>query len=162
VRSEPRRLGAFARLVVCIAALVAVGLVVATAAALALRDRRLKREATSASLNAIAFALRNTHGLPSSATSEDRDRMEALTSAALAAHRSNEWHTREEHYALLNRFLSGDPRARDVWGHPIRFQAPGPIHSKWDLWSVGPNGIDELGGGDDILVGEDVTDVSRR
>jgi hypothetical protein len=47
--------------------------------------------------------------------------------------------------------------ARDAWGTPIRLQAPGPVHGGgWDIWSCGPNGVDEKGGGDDILIGEDL------
>jgi hypothetical protein len=46
----------------------------------------------------------------------------------------------------------------DAWGAPIHFRAqPGPVHKHgWDLWSDGPNGIDEQGRGDDILLGEDL------
>ena len=50
--------------------------------------------------------------------------------------------------------LLRDP-PRDGWGRPIRLLFPGPKHT-WDLWSFGPNGIDESGDGDDVLVGEDV------
>jgi hypothetical protein len=47
----------------------------------------------------------------------------------------------------------------DGWEHPVLFRCPGPVHKHgWDVWSCGPNGIDEHGGGDDILVGEDVPD----
>jgi hypothetical protein len=49
----------------------------------------------------------------------------------------------------------------DGWGNPIRYRCPGPIHKKgWDLWSCGPNGKDDQGTFDDILVGEDVATVS--
>ncbi len=42
----------------------------------------------------------------------------------------------------------------DDWGKPIRLRVPGPVHNYgWDAWSCGPNGIDEQGQGDDILVG---------
>lgn len=48
----------------------------------------------------------------------------------------------------------------DAWGNLIRYRCPGPNHKNgWDLWSVGPNGIDEQGAGDDLLVGEDVAEV---
>ncbi len=53
-----------------------------------------------------------------------------------------------------------DPRQAlvlDGWGHAIRIRCPGPVHTHgWDAWSSGPNGLDESGQGDDILVGEDV------
>jgi hypothetical protein len=46
---------------------------------------------------------------------------------------------------------------------PIHFRVPGSFHGRgWDAWSVGPNGIDEQGAGDDILIGEDVADVTSR
>jgi hypothetical protein len=48
----------------------------------------------------------------------------------------------------------------DAWGNPIRYRHPGVVHKHgWDLWSVGPNGVDEQGQGDDILAGEDVAPV---
>ncbi|MEZ0230718.1 MAG: type II secretion system protein GspG [Planctomycetota bacterium] len=44
----------------------------------------------------------------------------------------------------------------DAWGQPFVFRCPGLVHrTGWDLYSVGPDGIDERGGGDDLLVGED-------
>ncbi|HLK16972.1 MAG TPA: hypothetical protein VKT78_19360 [Fimbriimonadaceae bacterium] len=46
---------------------------------------------------------------------------------------------------------------RDAWGNPIYYRCPGPIHNNgWDLISCGPNGVFENGGGDDIVVGEDI------
>ncbi len=62
------------------------------------------------------------------------------------------------------RNLSGweDPQdlVADAWGNPVLYRFPGPVHRHgWDLWSVGPNGVDENGSGDDILIGEDVADV---
>ena len=56
----------------------------------------------------------------------------------------------------------GEPYTHsDAWGNLIRYRCPGPVHKRgWDLWSVGPNGVDEQGQGDDILVGEDVASLS--
>jgi hypothetical protein len=51
----------------------------------------------------------------------------------------------------------------DGWNRALIFRFPGPVHRHgWDLYSVGPNGIDEQGGGDDILIGEDVAAVTSR
>ncbi len=51
----------------------------------------------------------------------------------------------------------------DGWGNPIRYRCPGPVHRNgWDLWSCGPNGKDDQGTFDDILVGEDTAPVSSR
>jgi len=45
----------------------------------------------------------------------------------------------------------------DMWGNPIRYCCPGPIHKNgWDLISFGPNGVYEEGDGDDIVVGRDL------
>jgi hypothetical protein len=53
--------------------------------------------------------------------------------------------------------VAGRPPLVDAWGQPLLFRCPGRQHPHgWDLYSVGPNGRDELGSGDDILVGEDV------
>ena len=66
---------------------------------------------------------------------------------------------------VLHRFyrppgLPSESIVVDGWGHPILYRCPGPVHGHgWDLYSVGANGIDERGGGDDILIGEDVSDV---
>lgn len=49
----------------------------------------------------------------------------------------------------------GHELVQDAWGHPIRLVVPGYIHREgWDLYSLGPNGLDEYGEGDDILIGE--------
>lgn len=43
---------------------------------------------------------------------------------------------------------------KDAW---LRYRSPGPVHRRgWDLWSVGANGVDEEGQGDDLLVGADI------
>jgi hypothetical protein len=48
----------------------------------------------------------------------------------------------------------------DGWGNRVIVRIPGSVHTHgWDLYSSGPNEIDEPGGRDDILVGEDVADV---
>jgi hypothetical protein len=50
--------------------------------------------------------------------------------------------------------------AKDSWGHVIQYRCPGPVHSHgWDFYSLGRNGEDELGQGDDIVVGEDIANI---
>ncbi|MEZ0229820.1 MAG: type II secretion system protein GspG, partial [Planctomycetota bacterium] len=62
---------------------------------------------------------------------------------------------------LCRRALGVGERVLDAWGHPIDYRRPGRVHPRgWDLYSFGPNGVDEGGEGDDILVGEDVASVS--
>jgi hypothetical protein len=46
-------------------------------------------------------------------------------------------------------------RFMDLWGNYLRWACPGHIYKGWDLYSVGPNGEDEHGAGDDIVVGDD-------
>jgi hypothetical protein len=67
---------------------------------------------------------------------------------------------------LLSSSVNGEPITRwdvangDGWGRPLLYRCPGPVHKHgWDRWSVGRNGIDEQGQGDDILIGDDVADV---
>lgn len=49
----------------------------------------------------------------------------------------------------------------DGWGNPLRYRCPGPVHRDgWDLWSCGPNGKDDQGTFDDILIGADAAPIS--
>jgi len=65
--------------------------------------------------------------------------------------------------AACKRILEGSGVVRDGWGNPIIYRCPGPVHRHgWDLYSFGPNGVDEQGGGDDILMGEDVAEVGSK
>jgi hypothetical protein len=48
-------------------------------------------------------------------------------------------------------FLRGE-LANDAWGRPIRYRCPG-VRDRWDFSSLGADGIDEHGEGDDIVVG---------
>jgi hypothetical protein len=51
----------------------------------------------------------------------------------------------------------------DGWGNPIRYRCPGPIHKHgWDIWSCGPNGKDDQGTFDDLVVSGDVSPVGSR
>jgi hypothetical protein len=44
-----------------------------------------------------------------------------------------------------------DGEILDPWGRPLRYRAPGESHrDSYDLYSTGPNGLDERGGGDDL------------
>ncbi|MCL2645878.1 MAG: type II secretion system major pseudopilin GspG [Phycisphaerales bacterium] len=47
------------------------------------------------------------------------------------------------------RYLKALPT--DGWGHPFFYKVPGNVNTdRYDIWSAGPNGIDENGSGDDI------------
>ena len=51
---------------------------------------------------------------------------------------------------------SSRARFMDHWGHRLRWACPGRVHpGGWDLYSIGANGEDEDGGGDDLVTGED-------
>ena len=66
-------------------------------------------------------------------------------------------------YGYFGPELPGIPpiEPNDAWGHPFIYRCPGTVHSYgWDLYSVGPNGVDELGQGDDILIGDDLAPIS--
>ncbi|MEZ0228461.1 MAG: type II secretion system protein GspG [Planctomycetota bacterium] len=57
---------------------------------------------------------------------------------------------------------AGDICPLDAWGRSFRVRVPGPIHrSGWDLYSLGANGMDEQGDGDDLIVGETVHGEAR-
>ena len=43
--------------------------------------------------------------------------------------------------------VTSDGKAFDCWGHPFRIKVKDGIP---EIWSCGPNGIDESGSGDDI------------
>ena len=47
-------------------------------------------------------------------------------------------------------FLDSDVVPTDGWGQPFRYRTPGLYNKSYDLWSIGANGIDEDGNGDDI------------
>jgi hypothetical protein len=83
-----------------------------------------------------------------------------------------DWETRTRLRLALTRPFTGSVELLDLerglergpfvdgWGRPLLCARPGPVHKRgWDLWSVGRNGIDEHGGGDDILIGEDIAAV---
>ncbi len=49
----------------------------------------------------------------------------------------------------------------DGWGNRVILRLPGPIHRHgWDVYSTGSNGIDEHGRGDDIVIGEELAEVT--
>jgi hypothetical protein len=59
--------------------------------------------------------------------------------------------------------LDGSPVV-DGWGHSFILASPGPVHKHgWDVYSLGPTGIDDpAGGGGDLLVGEDTAPRTSR
>jgi hypothetical protein len=48
-------------------------------------------------------------------------------------------------------FLRGE-LANDAWGRPIRYRCPG-VRDRWDFSSLGADGVDEHGEGDDLVLG---------
>lgn len=45
----------------------------------------------------------------------------------------------------------------DAWNNPRHYRSPGPMHRRgFFVLSCGPNGIDEEGAGDDILMGAEL------
>lgn len=45
-------------------------------------------------------------------------------------------------------YLKKEPK--DPWGNPYIYKSPGTHNSDYDLYSGGPNGMDDAGAGDDI------------
>ncbi|MBF0522513.1 MAG: type II secretion system major pseudopilin GspG [Candidatus Omnitrophica bacterium] len=45
-------------------------------------------------------------------------------------------------------YLKRDPK--DPWGNPYNYRSPGSHNTDYDLYSSGPNGIDDGGSGDDV------------
>jgi len=80
----------------------------------------------------------------------------AATRAALArveellsAHRGERGAYPDELHEL-ERLFGGAELPRDGWDRPLRYRRAG---EGYELWSVGPDGVDESGAGDDILPG---------
>jgi hypothetical protein len=43
----------------------------------------------------------------------------------------------------------------DYWGNRFIYRFPGEISGRnYDLYSVGPNGVDDGGGGDDVIMSQ--------
>ncbi|HZU99060.1 MAG TPA: type II secretion system protein GspG [Planctomycetota bacterium] len=89
---------------------------------------------------------------------ETRERLEACRAIVLELKEKPESEKLEDLLAALKAQGLESRRARfmDLWGHKLRWRCPGRVHPKgWDLYSIGPNGEDEEGAGDDILIGAD-------
>ncbi len=89
---------------------------------------------------------------------ETRERLEACRAIVLELKEKPESEKLEDLLAALKAQGLESRRARfmDLWGHKLRWRCPGRVHTKgWDLYSIGPNGEDEEGAGDDILIGAD-------
>ena len=147
--AERRPMSTRAKVVIMLAALCAVGLV-GTSAFVALSAHESRRR------------IRVTREL----LDEKAQRARTFISRA-GFPDSTRWCTRTggsveyEESRVLMHVSGGRPKPpADGWGRTLRLQCPGPVHRVgWDIWSVGPNGVDEHGKGDDILVGEDVVPV---
>lgn len=58
-----------------------------------------------------------------------------------------------EGLAVLSSGASGGYLARvspDPWGNPYQYRNPGTRGGEFDLFSLGPNGVEDAAGGDDI------------
>ena len=65
---------------------------------------------------------------------------------------SPELHTNVTVGAWNGGFTNKSHTVNDSWGNQIHYRADGPDYQRFILWSSGPNGVDENGGGDDIGV----------
>ena len=72
---------------------------------------------------------------------------------------TTEW-PKDLNILMANQDADGNPQApkfesipKDAWGKPLNYQPPqdgAPLGTKPKIWSNGPNGNNEQGGGDDI------------
>jgi hypothetical protein len=74
--------------------------------------------------------------------------------AWLVQGRGPEWDETVNHIENETRFLDHVGRTmRDMWGQELRYRCPVAGRPKgYDVYSIGPNGIDEHGAGDDVEV----------
>ena len=156
VKDRPR-LGVPARFAITFGALLALSLVVAVGAVLHREGvERRKRAATRRVLESFAEDIREFGDPPQLSSGDLTDLPLPRAEISLPAH------PRRKAGPLAGATIKfGEPNTRaDGWGNLIRYRCPGPIHTHgWDVWSCGPNGIDEHGSGDDLLIGEDVAPV---
>ncbi len=144
---EPRKLGFIGKAIVATA--VVLTAVFGVVAAVAIRGKRIengRRETTNREFSAICLWMR-VLGTP---RSDESHSMFSRISVYLGPPANT-----SERYAWAHPLAS--KVVCDGWGHPIYYRCPGPVHKNgWDLISCGPNGVYEEGGGDDIVVGEDL------
>jgi hypothetical protein len=144
VSGGPRRLGALGKGLLGVGVVVAVGLA-ATATSLGLA--RYRAHATA---EAIRRAIDLVHGMSGYPGEKKTTHLCWYKSGAIGLEYVDHFEP-----------MPDKEYATDGWGHLLLFHCPGPVHKHgWDVWSCGPNGIDEQGGGDDILVGEDLAPVT--
>ncbi len=145
VTHEPRKLGLLGKALVALMVVLTGGLGIGTG--VAVRQQRMQRDETKTRLSKLALGLRlSDYPRPRSSSGTGQERLRAV--------RYSTFMTRPT--AVLESFESG-ATALDAWGNPIYYRCPGPTHKNgWDLISCGPNGVFEEGGGDDIVVGEDL------
>jgi hypothetical protein len=143
--------------------LLAAGLLSGLGFAHAIRERREadeKAKQTLATLEKLAWLLEH-HDLGQ--TTVDIAPPRALGDAAdPSGMRAVQEYLMGGHYLLDSdpdtvgsQFLRGE-LANDAWGRPIRYRCPG-VRYKWDFSSLGANGQDEVGGGDDLVVGPETS-----
>jgi hypothetical protein len=147
VRAETKRLSIKAKVLLSLGTMLAVGLVVMTV--LAVQRKRVERRKTLKTvrwLNQLADEIRRLGY--SDSRIQGPSFIGRISDHPLGG------------ISLYTADPNGSPEPfeliHDAWGRPLRFQKPGPVHKGWDLWSVGPDGIDEHGAGDDLLVGDNV------
>jgi hypothetical protein len=161
VTEEPRRLGALGMSLLSLGAVLAFGLVVVTAKVLADRSRlATERDVTSRAVAKLGYLVVHTddHGYtvtphPPTSRGGDDDRSGQRKLVA--------WYMKEISPRFYIPPFPPKTEVLDAWGHAILYRCPGPVHKRgWDIYSVGPDGIDDQGQGDDVLVGEDLAAVT--
>jgi hypothetical protein len=161
VTRERRRLGPLGKVMLGIGVVLAVGLVAGSAVVVVLQRKRERKDRAL-----TAEALHRVSDYISGLAEQHKAGDDWRRPLFFGRHTDDLGTATSDHaWAVTPEDFEKQPDARtevvlDAWGRPIRTQIPGPVHRHgWDIWSCGPNGIDEQGGGDDILVGEDVADA---
>ena len=145
--SEPRRLGSLGKGMLGLGVVLALGLVGLTAKVMVHEQR------VSATQQLLAD------------WSERLRRFQAFDAGRVPSSRPprpRPWQRSDRSIAIPSgQAMILSPRLVDAWNRPILYRCPGPVHRHgWDLYSVGPNGLDEQGDGDDLVVGEDFAPVT--
>ncbi len=152
-----------------LAGLIAAAVVVAVGRERAAREERRRIEESHSHLVSVVSQLETLHRMSSVELPRGEGNLAILTSfvvAAGAARPSATWdlatlrvvperNTQSESFSVsLSSSWTWTVGDLDAWGRPIAYRCPGRRYVRsWELVSLGPNGEDDGGHGDDLVVG---------
>lgn len=145
VSDEQRRLSTAARLLLCLGVACCLGLV---GASIRLANRRHRVQSTRALLLELRdAAVEHVRRNPSLDEYVREIRRDGQPGREYTQRRTFPYFARRTSDGTVE-FLMTPERdvLRDSWGHRIQLRHPGTLHQNgWDLYSFGPNEVDELG-----------------